>query len=271
MIKQAVKSAFTRLGYQVFSSSVPLVRRARYESLIDAYAELLHASYLTALPEMTPKRRALMADLVGTPVPQAMLLVDSLHQVLDGEGDVCEFGVAQGATSALLANEILDARMKLWLFDSFQGLPKPTEKDGLKDDICGLGDIRKYAGTMKCGVDMVTSRLAQVGFPVERTEIVPGFIEQTLSGSRVPQKVIFAFVDLDLYQPISTALKFLDKVIVERGIIVIHDYDYFSTGAKAAVDEFLSSHAARYRVICYEANLTKGIKIIQRLGDTPVR
>jgi hypothetical protein len=36
-------------------------------------------------------------------------------------------GIAQCATSALIANEISSSKKNLWLFDSFKGLPKPTE------------------------------------------------------------------------------------------------------------------------------------------------
>jgi O-methyltransferase len=39
------------------------------------------------------------------------------------------------ATSALLANEIRSTERTLWLFDSFKGLGKPSEKDLLIDDI----------------------------------------------------------------------------------------------------------------------------------------
>jgi hypothetical protein len=66
----------------------------------------------------------------------ALLIIDALHRGLRGVGHVCEFGVAQGATSALLASEIMgDAQRDLHLFDSFEGLPRPTAKDELKNDI----------------------------------------------------------------------------------------------------------------------------------------
>ena len=82
------------------------------------------------------------------------------------DGDVCEFCVAQGETSALIANEISGCLEKiLHLFDSFEGLPKPSDKDKLKDDIFALGNIDKYAGTMKCPEAMVLSRLAAISFP----------------------------------------------------------------------------------------------------------
>ena len=65
-----------------------------------------------------------------------------------------------------------------------------------------------------------------------------GFFDQ-----RQMDSVKFAFVDFDFYQPIKIVLEKLDKVIVNKGIIVVHDYNFFSAGVKTAIDEFLSDNA----------------------------
>ena len=88
-------------------------------------------------------RTELLARLIGTTPTQAMYLLAALHDSLAVPGDVCELGVAQGATSALLANELLDSDRALWLYDSFRGLPAPTAQDVLIDDIFSLGDIKR--------------------------------------------------------------------------------------------------------------------------------
>jgi O-methyltransferase len=66
-------------------------------------------------------------------------LIEYLHQSLPVEGDVCEFGVAQGAISAVLAHEIKNTNKNIWLFDSFEGLPEPSEKDILINDLFHFG------------------------------------------------------------------------------------------------------------------------------------
>ena len=80
----------------------------------------------------------LLIDLKGTSLVEGLNITNSLLEVLSLEGDVCEFGVAQGKTSKLIAHFIKDTNKKLFLFDSFKGLPKPSEKDELKDDIFNL-------------------------------------------------------------------------------------------------------------------------------------
>ena len=78
--------------------------------------------------------------------------------MLSLDGDVCEYGVAQGATSTLIAKTI-NGMKDLFLFDSFEGLPKPSKEDGLKDDIFNLGDMSRYEGTMKCHPQECMGRL----------------------------------------------------------------------------------------------------------------
>jgi len=61
-------------------------------------------------------RASLLAKLVGTSLVEALFLLNELSQAQQLNGDVCEFGVAQGATSALIGNEIRHTSKTLWLF-----------------------------------------------------------------------------------------------------------------------------------------------------------
>ena len=185
----------------------------------------------------------LLARLLGTPPSEAYYIIEALYSCKTVPGDVCEFGVAQGETSALIANEISQFKEKrLHLFDSFEGLPKPSAKDQLKDDIFSLGSIEAYAGTMSCPEEMVQSRLDAIFFPSSRYVIHKGFIENLITESKnLPAEVCFAYVDFDFYEPIKIALEFLHGVTEKGSIIIVDDYDFFSTGVKTAVDEFVES------------------------------
>ena len=68
--------------------------------------------------------------------------------------------------------------------------------------------------------------------------MVPGFVENTIGNT--PQLVSFAFVDFDFYAPIKLTLNTLHSKLTTGGIIIVDDYDFFSTGVKKAVQEFLS-------------------------------
>jgi len=207
-------------------------------------SELLFPDY----PPHNDRRIELLANLTGTSVLEGIYVVAHLARCREVDGDVCEFGVAQGCTSALMGHVIRDTAKRLWLFDSFDGLPRPTPEDELKDDIFQLGSIEAYAGTMATPADVVRNRLAEIGFPNARANIVPGFVEDTTKGTHLPRAVCFAYVDLDFYSGIATALGFLDGVLGPSGVVVVDDYDYFSTGVKKAVDEFVAGRGDSYRL-----------------------
>lgn len=177
----------------------------------------------------------LLRDLIGTSIGEAMHL---LHWLATApEGDVCEFGVAQGATSALLADAIFDSQRHLWLYDSFQGLPRPTEEDELIDDIFNVGSIEGYAGEMANPRILVERRLASIGFPADRIHIIEGFLHA--DERRLPEQVAFAYVDFDFFEPTITALRLLDERLADHGRIVVDDYGFFSSGVEKAVRQFI--------------------------------
>jgi hypothetical protein len=64
----------------------------------------------------------------------------------------------------------------------------------------------------------------------------------------LPDKVCFAYVDFDFYNPTLTALEFLDKHLSYGGTIVVDDYGFFTAGVKTAVDEFIKGHSGNYDV-----------------------
>ncbi|HVU24975.1 MAG TPA: glycosyltransferase [Opitutus sp.] len=194
-------------------------------------------------------RLPLLAKLIGTGIGEAMYLLDALHASLADAGDICEFGVAQGATSALLANEIRHTNKRLWLYDSFAGLPKPSAQDQLKDDIFNLGSIERYEGEMRCDSAEVEFRLAQIGFPKDRYVVRAGWVHETLRDDNGPAAVSCAYVDFDFYEPILHTLDYLDRHLTTNGRIVVDDYDHFSTGAKTAVDEFVRKTGGRFELI----------------------
>jgi O-methyltransferase len=217
----------------------------KYPPLVKEMHDALRALHFPQLPER-PGRTELMARLLGTGISQAMYLLSELHAALRVAGDVCEFGVAQGATSALIANEIRGTDRLLWLYDSFAGLPPPSPKDQLKDDIFGLGSIEKYTGEMRCDAAEVGVRLAQINFPSSQVRLRHGWVQDTLREGSGPAQVCFAYVDFDFYAPIAHALAYLDRHMPPGGRIVVDDYDFFSTGVKTAVEEFLQARGQAY-------------------------
>jgi O-methyltransferase len=255
MLKKAIKGSLKCFGLNFDGINEQAIPHRKYEDILLKYRTVIMEFHECVseyvFPDLLPcsGRVDLIMNLIGTPVGASLYIVTYLQMVLKLDGDVCEFGVAQGATSALLANELRSTEKTLWLFDSFKGLGKPSENDQLINDIFNLGSIDKYEGTMASRVEEVELRLNAISFPPSQVKIIAGFIEDTIQYAKLPEKVCFAYVDFDFYTPISTALRFLNERLVVGGVIVVDDYGFFSSGAKTAVDEFLKDYGYKYVTI----------------------
>jgi len=245
-MKKLIKTVIRTFGYDItkHEDQLPSNKQlfANFSSLVNAYQHQLQRIEGVKIPENS-LRTTLLSRGLGTRPPEAFTIIKYLEQTRNVQGDVCEFGVAQGETSALIANEIRDGAKRLHLFDSFQGLSTPTKEDTLKDDIFELGTMEAYRGTMAFHKKLVISRLEEIGFPAERYSIHEGFIEKTLdSNNDLPEKVSFAYVDLDLFAPTKIALEFLNPRTEMGAVILVDDHGFFSTGVETAVNEFVQQN-----------------------------
>lgn len=235
-----IEALRARLDWETF------MRKTRMRDAVDIEL-LLRRAALPGLPRR-PGRERDLTGLIGTSVAAGLYIVDALAKSLSVAGAVCEFGVAQGATSQLLAAEIMATDRALYLFDSFEGLPAPGPEDVLLDDIFALGAIEHYAGTMRCAETEVRERLAAIAFPAARCHVMKGWLHETLARPDAPAHVAFAYVDLDFYAPIKAALGFLDTRMAPGARIVVDDYGFFSAGAQRATDEFMARAGGRWHL-----------------------
>ena len=248
-VRQAASRLLARLGYVAVPAEqwqhLRTMRRVHRNDVVEI--EELYRNFVFPDLVRDPGRADILHDLHGTTVGEAVHIVHHLRRSFAVPGDVCEFGCNEGATSRLLAHEMLGEKDRLlWLFDSFEGLPAPTEKDRLIDDIAQLGSMALYRGAMRAREEQVREKLAQARFPESRTRLVKGWIEDTIKGPLRPDRVAFAYVDFDFYEPIRQSLEFLDGVMPAGGVIVVDDYGFFSEGAQAATDEFMAAAGTRY-------------------------
>ena len=144
-------------------------------------------------------------------------------------GDVAEFGCFTGRSAALLAcvmASLLDHHnRKLWLFDSFQGMPVPTDEVDINSPQIGA-----WAWSANVDAQKVTDICAQ---PLgrDRVKVFPGWFESTLPS--IPPEASFALVhvDCDLY---LSAFQVLDHLFRHRhladGAMIFFDDWYCNRG-----------------------------------------
>lgn len=164
------------------------------------------------------------------------------------EGAFVECGVYKGGCIAVMAYVAKQARSgrKVWLFDSFEGLPEPSEDDGIK--------AKKYASNRNFGKlspisecvgrvqDVKKILFSKLKIDKKNTIIKKGWFQNTLPeiNERIG-KISILRLDGDWYDSTKCCLKNLFKNVVPGGYIILDDYGAWE-GCKKATDEFLSEN-----------------------------
>jgi hypothetical protein len=146
-------------------------------------------------------------------------------------GDIVECGTARGGSAALLglAMRARDANRRLWIFDTFEGLPEPSANDP-DEEIA-----RRYIGTCKGSIEDVTALLDRLDL-LSRATLVKGLFQDTLHSAAV-ERVALLHLDGDWYDSVMVCLQVLYDKVSPGGIVQIDDYGYWQ-GAKKAVADF---------------------------------
>jgi predicted O-methyltransferase YrrM len=151
----------------------------------------------------------------------------------DIAGDVVECGCARGGSAALMALTLrqLGSQRKVWLFDTFEGLPAPSSHDPDFE----LADL--FTGTCVGGIDEVRDLFHRLNIADDVT-FVKGLFQETLPATPI-QQIAVLHIDGDWYESVKACLESLYDKVVPGGVIQLDDYGYWQ-GARKAVDEFLA-------------------------------
>jgi predicted O-methyltransferase YrrM len=166
--------------------------------------------------------------------------------VLEGNVPGCfvECGVWKGGSSAIMALAIRNARQErhLHLFDSFEGLPEPTEKDGKSAGIYSNGRIQGKLATLnqcQAGLDEVRHLiLDEIKVRKDLAHFHVGWFQNTISadaGQLGP--IALLRLDGDWYDSTKICLEHLYPLLSPGGIIIMDDY-WAWEGCRKATDEY---------------------------------
>jgi O-methyltransferase len=154
------------------------------------------------------------------------------------EGAFVECGVQNGFSAAIIA-KALGSRYgcrHVWLFDSFEGLPRPFPVDGERALISYLKNGPRWC---KGSADTVHETFQQLCWSEDCLHIVPGWFHETVE-TVDPGPIAFLHLDADFYEATLLCLRHFWDQVVPGGIVRIDDY-YYWPGCRKATDEFLAS------------------------------
>lgn len=153
-------------------------------------------------------------------------------------GDLIETGVWRGGAciymrAILKAYNIKDR--KVWLADSFEGLPEPSPEHYPADK----GDVFHTYQELAVSMDEVKRNFERYGLLDDQVCFLKGWFKDTLHTAPIKSLAILR-LDGDMYESTMDALNALYDKLSVGGFIIVDDY-HAVEGCRKAVDDFRSS------------------------------
>lgn len=164
-------------------------------------------------------------------------------------GAVVEAGVWKGGCSFAMASTLhqmaADSR-GLWLYDTFDGMTAPTDRDietASRGRAATILDRSASGSTYwaRAHLEQVERLVAGSGMAPEHVHVVQGDVLQTLP-EHAPARIAVLRLDTDWYESTKWELENLFDRVSPGGVIIFDDYGHWE-GSRAAVDEFFARRA----------------------------
>jgi O-methyltransferase len=225
--------------------------------LMNRYLNLLEKSLTGSLvgdaamdqwtgPKFEPKARQLGRDwpsLAQTMIGEARMknLRQCCESVILDEvpGDFIETGVWRGGASIFMKG-ILEAygdrSRRLFVADSFQGLPPPNPGEFPAD----AGDVHHTFTQLAIPKAEVENNFRKYGLLDERVIFLEGWFKDTLPTAPIDQIAILR-LDGDMYESTIQALDALYRKVAFGGYVIVDDFGL--QGCNKAIGDFRTKHA----------------------------
>jgi O-methyltransferase len=173
----------------------------------------------------------------------------------DSPGVYVECGVATGAQVIAMAAGAPDKI--IYAFDSFEGIPLPSNKDDQMPGIRHLNDDERKelpnpgeqvlvsSGATVHSLEVFLDNLENALGEVKNVCAVPGWFEETVQNFDEPISILR--LDGDLYNSTYVCLKYLYPKVIKGGLIVVDDWGL--PGCRQAVYDYLEGEPTMMQFI----------------------
>lgn len=161
-------------------------------------------------------------------------------------GAVVECGVWRGGSMiavASLLDELQTHDRDLYLFDTYEGMTEPSERDiqiGTRKTAQERLETEDRSSLVWAiaSLEDVQRGFEQVRYPADRLHFVKGPVEETIP-DQAPEQIAILRLDTDWYESTKHELEHLYQRLVPGGVLIIDDYGTWQ-GSRDATDEFLA-------------------------------
>ncbi len=174
-----------------------------------------------------------------TSLERILALRQAVQYVVHNEiaGDIVECGVWRGGSMMAVARTLIELRAlrRLYLFDTFEGMPPPAEVDR---DYRGraaaeqMAAVRPIARWMKSNATCAAPVMTRARWCSSRGRSRIRFRRRPPTGSALLR------LDTDWYESTYHEMRHLYPRLVVGGVLIIDDYGHWQ-GARRAVDQYI--------------------------------
>jgi len=184
------------------------------------------------------------------------------------EGSIVECGVWRGGSSMAMARTLAslnDQERELFLFDTYEGMPKPSKYD---KSIGGADAKLRFEKTQtgkdrsnwcEASLEDVKENMGRVEYDAAKIHYIKGKVEETIPGT-CPEQIAILRLDTDWYESTKHELEHLFPKLVPGGVLIIDDYGHWE-GARKAVDEYFAVHDIH--MLLHRIDYTGRIGVVQ--------
>ena len=154
-------------------------------------------------------------------------------------GDLIECGVWRGGATILMRGVLKaygDAQRRVWVADSFEGLPPPDEEHFPADK----GDQHHRSRSLAIGLDQVKANFTKYGLLDDQLKFLVGWFKDSLPTAPIDRLAVLR-ADGDMYASTTQILTFLYPKLSPGGYCIIDDYGALP-GCRQATDDYRRQH-----------------------------
>ena len=168
--------------------------------------------------------------------------MDNLQQCIaqiiadDVPGDFIETGVWRGGACIFMRANLKawgDTERKVWVADSFEGLPPPDAARYPAD----AGDTLHKQTGLGVGADQVRHNFERYGLLDDRVEFLVGWFKDTLPTAPVEQLSLMR-LDGDMYESTIQAIEALYPKLSPGGFCIVDDFGSHASQAGQAIHDY---------------------------------
>ena len=237
MLKRKIENWLARRGIRIVTRNSPH---------FDILPRNVEPEFLAAYERWGP---------ISTVPPDAMYaLWRAVEYVVKSNvpGDFVECGVFRGGSTGLAARAMThfgDTTRKLYLYDTFEGMPAPTGRDV---DFAGrtpeqhlrTWGAAKMSDMANSPLDEVKANVARSGVAADRFVFVKGKVEETIPATMPAGAISILRLDTDWYESTKHELVHLFPRLSAGGVLIVDDYGFWR-GSREACDEYFREQGTK--------------------------